>query len=434
MKNNTNNQSTTNNQESLITINSNFSTTKLHYKLLDEKYLDENGKLKENYKFKLRFPEFGIIDSKIPAKEGEKFDTYLFLPEGEGRKGEGGLRTKGYFKFSYMWNEGKWWIVDFDGNLIKPVPEEIKNSIHTYMNALSPKNQHTESYNSKSILQSTIQSNNLTSNIQHPTFNKLPLITVITVVFNGEKYLEQTIQSVINQTYPNVEYIIIDGGSTDGTLDIIKKYEDYIDYWISEKDKGIYDAMNKGITLAFGSWLGFLGSDDFFENNALTNYYISYCSNIECDIIYGNSRVLFGDKVLYYRKSDHQIDHIKKDFIFFHPDSIAKIKVYKELGMYDTNFKLAADYEFFLRAYFNGYKFLKIDKTIVNFRVGGFSSNYKKAFYEKIKIYKKYKSKLTFMFLIYSVYALIIPYIKDKLKIKEDSKLLRLYREAKYDM
>ena len=113
----------------------------------------------------------------------DKFETILFLPESENRKGEGGLRTKGYFKKSY---------------------------------------------------------------------DDKPLISIITVVFNGERYLEQTIQSVIDQTYDNVEYIIIDGGSTDGTLDIIKKYEDKIDYWVSEKDNGIYDAMNKGIKVCYG--------------------------------------------------------------------------------------------------------------------------------------------------------------------------------------
>ena len=99
-----------------------------------------------------------------------------------------------------------------------------------------------------------------------------PLISVVTVVYNGEKTLEQTILSVVNQTYNNVEYIIIDGGSKDNTLDIIKKYEDKIDYWQSEPDKGIYDAMNKGIKLATGEFIYILGCDDFlidkdiFEN------------------------------------------------------------------------------------------------------------------------------------------------------------------------
>ncbi|ORM38742.1 hypothetical protein A2G94_05325 [Francisella endosymbiont of Ornithodoros moubata] len=93
-----------------------------------------------------------------------------------------------------------------------------------------------------------------------------PLITVITVVYNGEAYLEKIILSVINQTYESVEYIIIDGGSTDGTIDIIKKYESKINYWISEAYNGIYDAMNKGIKLATGDWINFMNAGDLFYN------------------------------------------------------------------------------------------------------------------------------------------------------------------------
>lgn len=102
---------------------------------------------------------------------------------------------------------------------------------------------------------------------QHSTLDNLLLISIITVVYNGEKFLERTIQSVISQTYSNVEYIIVDGGSTDGTLDIIKKYENYIDYWVNEKNKGIYDAMNKSIKLAAGNMTGMLNSDDFYTSN-----------------------------------------------------------------------------------------------------------------------------------------------------------------------
>jgi glycosyltransferase involved in cell wall biosynthesis len=115
-----------------------------------------------------------------------------------------------------------------------------------------------------------------------------PLISVITVVANGEKHLEETIRSVINQTYDNVEYIIIDGGSTDGTVDIIRKYEDQIDYWVSEPDSGIYDAMNKATSISNGNWLYFIGADDVlydcFAN--IIKYFISF----NC-IYYGNIRL-----------------------------------------------------------------------------------------------------------------------------------------------
>ncbi len=119
-------------------------------------------------------------------------------------------------------------------------------------------------------------------------YSHKPLMSIITVVFNGEKFLEQTIQSVINQTYKNIEYIIIDGGSTDGTLDIIKKYKDKIDYWASEKDEGIYDAMNKGIKVAKGKYLAFINADDWYEDNALNHVFSAYSQNQNIDFFYGN--------------------------------------------------------------------------------------------------------------------------------------------------
>ena len=131
--------------------------------------------------------------------------------------------------------------------------------------------------------------------------NHKPKISVITVVYNGEKYLEHTIQSVINQTYKNLEYIIIDGGSTDGTIDIIKKYKTKIDYWISEKDKGIYDAMNKGINVAnSNSYLLFLNAgDSFYNNQTLKKIFQKYIDN-NTGIIYGKTST--GKKILNYNK------------------------------------------------------------------------------------------------------------------------------------
>ena len=107
-----------------------------------------------------------------------------------------------------------------------------------------------------------------------------PLISVVTVSYNAVSVIEQTIFSVINQTYPNVEYIIIDGGSTDGTVDIIKKYADKITYWVSEPDKGIYDAMNKGIELATGEWINFMNAGDSFYSFSILELIFGHVSFI----------------------------------------------------------------------------------------------------------------------------------------------------------
>ncbi len=117
--------------------------------------------------------------------------------------------------------------------------------------------------------------------------NSYPKVSIITVVYNGIEFLEETIKSVISQTYPNIEYIIVDGGSTDGTLDIIKKYEAHITKWISEPDKGIYDAMNKGIDLATGDWQNFLNAgDSFVDNNVLEKIFTTNLENIT--LVYGD--------------------------------------------------------------------------------------------------------------------------------------------------
>ena len=123
-----------------------------------------------------------------------------------------------------------------------------------------------------------------------------PLITVVTVVYNGAATLEQTILSVVNQTYDNVEYIIIDGASTDCTLDIVKKYEDKIDFWQSEPDKGIYDAMNKGIGLATGEYVALLNSGDWYENNTIETVVNRIIKNPMVDIYYGMMRIYSEDK------------------------------------------------------------------------------------------------------------------------------------------
>ncbi len=114
-----------------------------------------------------------------------------------------------------------------------------------------------------------------------------PLVSIVTVVFNGEDFIEETIKSVLSQTYQNIEYIIVDGGSTDGTIDIIKKYEDKISHWISEPEKGIYDAMNKGIDLANGEWCNFLNAGDSFVDEKVLEQIFTKNIN-DSTLIYGD--------------------------------------------------------------------------------------------------------------------------------------------------
>lgn len=201
-----------------------------------------------------------------------------------------------------------------------------------------------------------------------------PLVSIITVVYNGEKYLEQTIQSVINQGYSNIEYIVIDGGSTDGTVDIIKKYQNHIDYWISEPDKGLYDAMNKGIKKANGELIGMINSDDWFEPNAVELAVETYVTNPEKNIFHGSRYDVYPDGT----KSEYKFNPSINKFKYFrmtysHPSMFITKREY-EKHTYNIALKSHSDYQFTLEA-FNRDKtgFIYIPKPLVNFRLGGVS-------------------------------------------------------------
>ncbi len=199
-----------------------------------------------------------------------------------------------------------------------------------------------------------------------------PLISIITVSFNAAKTIEQTILSVVNQTYPNIEYIIIDGGSTDGTVDIIKKYEDKIAYWVSEPDKGIYDAMNKGIEKASGEWINFMNSgDEFYNNRVLSDIFSESISN-EIDVFYGDVAIKYQKKESY--KKPLPINQIEKGMVFCHQSSFVRTKLYKE-NPYNLTYKICADYNFFLSVYRKGGNFKYKSIVISKFLYGGLSSS-----------------------------------------------------------
>lgn len=203
-------------------------------------------------------------------------------------------------------------------------------------------------------------------------------VSIITVVFNGVKTLEQTIQSVINQTYKNIEYIIIDGGSTDGTLDIIKKYEDKISFWISEKDKGLYDAMNKGISFAKGEIIGMINSDDWYEANAVELIVQAYGKNPDKKIFHGDRFDVKEDGSRKIRKFHPS----KTKFMYYgmtynHPSMFVKKEVYQQ-RLYSNEMKSLSDYEFVLYWFLRQPNwFYNIPLPFVNYRLDGISANIK---------------------------------------------------------
>jgi len=179
-----------------------------------------------------------------------------------------------------------------------------------------------------------------------------PLVSIITVVFNGEKYLEETIRSVIEQDYSNVEYIIVDGGSSDGTFNIIKKNESKISKWASEPDEGISDAMNKGIRMSSGDIIGIIHSDDFYADpTVLKRVADVFSSNPEIKALYGIQDFIdpASGKTLLTWGRNADPSEIKKRMYIPHPTLFVRREVYDEIGLFRLDYKFAMDYEFAIR-------------------------------------------------------------------------------------
>ncbi len=207
--------------------------------------------------------------------------------------------------------------------------------------------------------------------------NKKPKFTLITVVLNNQTLLEKTIKSVFDQNFKNFEYIIIDGGSNDGTLEIIKKYNDKLDYWLSETDKGIYDAFNKGLELSKGEYIGIVNSDDTYRPNALKiiSSYIDNNKNI--DFIFGSVQKRWG------LLSGYKPWKIFFSWGFYSSHSTGffiKRTAAEKVGYYNLKYKYHADYDYFFRMIVKKkLKGLATKKNEItgDFRSGGFSNNLK---------------------------------------------------------
>lgn len=195
-------------------------------------------------------------------------------------------------------------------------------------------------------------------------------ISIITVCYNSAEYFEEAIESVLSQDYENFEYIIIDGGSTDGTLDIIRKYEDRLAYWVSEPDKGLYDAMNKGIAKASGDIVGMINSDDYYFPGAFKKVAAAFeGKNLDENIFWGD--IMHGDeRVLGWRDWN-----VRRGAFAPHPSMFCPKKIYDRIGTYSMDYKILADYDFMYRA-INYYhiKNIYLPESIAFFRPGGLAS------------------------------------------------------------
>ena len=243
------------------------------------------------------------------------------------------------------------------------------------------------------------------------------LFSIITVSYNSENTIRNTIESVLKQSYENIEYIIIDGKSNDKTVDIIKEYEEkfkqknYKYKWISEKDSGIYDAMNKGINMAKGDIIGIINSDDTYNEYAIQDIYNESVKYPEYDIYHGLLKYLNQDKVVMVRGSNS--DALEKNMIE-HPACFVKKDLYNRYGIFNCKYRFVADYELLLRFKRNGAKFKLVESIISNFDENG-SGNSFKSRYELLKLKRDYRM----MGNIEGIYRLLKLYgreIKDRMK------------------
>ncbi len=199
-------------------------------------------------------------------------------------------------------------------------------------------------------------------------------ISIVTIVLNGENEIEETILGVLNQNFSNLEYIVIDGGSTDGTMKIIDKYKKNIDKVVSGKDGGIYQAINKGIGLCTHELVGLIHSGDRYEKDVLSTVYKLFKQT--------DSDVIYGDIIAVERDSQMSIDTIlvgnhallKKRMSTPHPATFIKLAVYKEVRMYNCEYKIAADYDLLLELFCKGHSFHYSNKILATFQQDGISS------------------------------------------------------------
>lgn len=234
-----------------------------------------------------------------------------------------------------------------------------------------------------------------------------PKVSVITVVFNAAAVIGNTIKNIANQTYDNIELVVVDGGSTDETVSIIRSFERVVTKWISEPDKGIYDAMNKGTRLATGDWIIFMNAgDSFYENNSVEKFVNFVRSSANADMIFGDVIIVDGNRE--WKRE------LKNDFMFLIRNMICHQCIFyskdsfKKAGGFDIRYRMTADFEHLMRMKTNGLRIVRFPQVISRYSLDGVSATEKgirKIWSERMQIFSEHKGVPLFTRITYWLYA-----------------------------
>ncbi|SMN01009.1 Colanic acid biosynthesis glycosyl transferase WcaE [uncultured Candidatus Thioglobus sp.] len=243
-------------------------------------------------------------------------------------------------------------------------------------------------------------------------------VSIITVVFNNQKTIKDAINSVLGQSYKNIEYIVIDGASSDGTIEIVKSYGNKISHFVSEPDNGIYDALNKGIALTTGDIIAFLHSDDMYANENVISDVVNLF-NVDTQGVYGD--LIYIDRVdtnkvfRYWRSGNFSLKKLSKGWMPPHPTLFLHREVYQKYGVFDVSFKIAGDYDFMLRILKENILVKYFPEVLYKMRTGGASNRSIKNIFNKsredLRAMKKNGVKRSFLILFYKNISKILQLI-----------------------